>query len=80
MHKIDLPVLRNNATARFTYMVGSYTVGIITPSRQKHIVPIGAVRAAWKGAPIAADTRNGMHDRRITPEEIANYILISRLK
>jgi len=80
MHKIDLPILRNNQTAQFRYLVGPYTVGIITPTRQKHIASIPKIRAAWTGAPIAADTRNGMHDRRITPEEIANYILISRLK
>jgi hypothetical protein len=80
MHKIDLPILRNNQTARFTYMVGNYTVGIITPTRQKHIAPIGVIKSMWKGVPPVPDTCNGMHDRRITPEEIANYIMLSRLK
>lgn len=80
MHTIELAILPNKAAARYRYLVGPYTIGIIPPSRQKHIVSIPTVRAAWTGAPIPVDTRNGMHDRRVTPEEIANYILLTRLK
>ncbi len=80
MHTIELPVLRENKLACYRYLVGPYTIGIITPTRQQHLVSIEKVRASWTGAPIAADTRNGMHDRRVTPEEIANYILKARLK
>ncbi len=79
MHEIDLPVLRNNQLARYRYLVGPYNIGIITPLRNKHIVTIPVVRAAWKGAPIEVRS-NGMHDQRVTPEEIANYIIRNGIK
>lgn len=79
MHTIELAILLGKQPAKYRYLVGPHTIGIIPPSRQKHIVSINKVRAAWTGAEIAIDTRNGMHDARVTPEEIANYILTTRL-
>ena len=80
MHTIELAILPKGALAKYRYLVGPYTIGIIPPTRRKHIVSIQTVREAWTGAEIPVDTRNGMHDRRVTPEEIANYILRTRLK
>jgi hypothetical protein len=79
MHKIDLPVLRGNKTACYRYLVGNHSVGIISPTRKKHLATIEKVKSMWTGAPVVPDILYGQYDRRITPEEVANYILLMRL-
>jgi hypothetical protein len=61
----------------YRYMVGPYTVGIITPTRQKHIASIADVR---QGATGPTGVTNGSADARILPDEVAEYILAQGLK
>jgi hypothetical protein len=63
----------------FRYIVGPYTVGIITPTRQKYTVEIPRIvdpknRVGLESAVL------GSADNRVTPTEVANYILAHQLK
>lgn len=60
---------------KFRYMVGSGSVGILPPSRHKHIATLRTVKTAWTGGVQVEGERSGMHDRILTVEEIASYIL-----
>ena len=64
-------------TLRYRYLVGPYTVAIITPARKKHITSIAAIRDAAKG--FAVHNQNGTADGRIAAEEIVAYVLKHRL-
>lgn len=55
----------------FRYIVGPFTVGIITPTRKKHVASIAAVRQG---------RRVTSQDYRVAPEEIAAYIVKERLQ
>lgn len=60
----------------FRYMVGPYTVGILTPSRKKHICSIEAITGErLRRVKPATD---GMPDQ-VTPEEVARYVIANRL-
>ena len=66
----------------FRYIVGPHSVGIISPTRAKYTVPIDAVRqAALLNPGIATyDDLPGSSDNRVSPGEIASYILAQQLK
>jgi hypothetical protein len=61
----------------YRYMVGPYTIGIIPPSREKHIASIADVR---QGATGPTGLNNGTADARVLPEEVAAYIVAQGLK
>jgi hypothetical protein len=61
----------------FRYIVGPYTVGIITPTRKKHVATITEIRAAATGP---AEVQDGTPDWRVTPEDIAQYVVANQLK
>jgi len=65
-------------TLKFKYLVGTYTVGIITPSRKRVVLRIDEV----SGRPANSRTglNNGTCDSRLTPEEVAEYCIKNRLK
>lgn len=58
----------------FRYIVGPHTVGIISPTRKKHEASIAAVR---EGSTRVVDTT--VAHERVTPEEVADYIIRMRL-
>lgn len=72
MFKIEIGKLK------YTYLVGAHTVGIIPPSRHKHIATIQEVRGDRKNPHTGVN--NGSCDSILLPEEIAAYILKLRLK
>lgn len=61
---------------KYLYLVGPYTIGIVTPSRKRYIVYLDKVRDPR----ITDRPVNGMSDSRVTPEEVAGYVLTNRLK
>ncbi len=71
MYHIELGSLK------YKYLVGNHTVAIITPSKKKHVTPIESVRNEEFSS---NRTQNGTADGRISPEEIAAYVLKLKLK
>ncbi len=61
----------------YHYIVGPYTVGIITPTRQKFMAALADVRQGATG-PTGLD--NGTADSRVLPDEVASYIIAKGLK
>ena len=59
---------------QFRYIVGANTVGIITSTGKKHIPRIAEVRQES-----TRPANNGTPDYRVTPEEVASYIINNRL-
>jgi hypothetical protein len=62
----------------YTYLVGSYTVGIITPSRKRHTFPIHEVTGRPENHRIG--TKDGFADDRLHPNELAAFVLKRGLK
>jgi len=62
----------------FTYLVGAYTVGIITPSRKRHNIPIHEVTGRPFGSRIGQN--DGSADSRLHPNELAAFVLKYGLK
>jgi hypothetical protein len=65
-------------TLKYRYLVGTYTVGIITPSRKRHLLRIDQVTGRPAGS--RTGVNNGTADSRLTPEEVAEYVLKNKLK
>jgi hypothetical protein len=67
---------------KFRYIVGPHSVGIISPTRAKYTATIEAVRQAALVNPgaVTYDDLPGSSDVRVTPGEIASYILSQQLK
>lgn len=61
---------------KYKYLVGPYTVGIITPSGKKHFRTIKEVRNDSVAAPAV---ENGTADNRLTADEVAAYVIKHRL-
>jgi hypothetical protein len=61
----------------FKYIVGVYTVGIVTPSRKSCIRDIEEVSGRPRGGRTGIE--NGTADNRLTPEEVAGYCLKNKL-
>jgi|GEM_PF-6317545 len=61
----------------YKYIVGNYTIAIITPSKKKHLALLSAVRDEKLSQ---NRTQNGTADGRISPEEIVAYVLKHDLK
>jgi hypothetical protein len=62
---------------RYQYLVGSYTVGIITPSRKKHVFRIGTVTGRPFNDRLAGN--DGTANCRLSPEEVAEFVITRRL-
>ncbi len=61
----------------YKYLIGPYTVGIITPSAQKHFRTIREVRGGRTTETM--DIKNGSSDNLLTAEEVAAYVLKHKL-
>jgi hypothetical protein len=64
---------------KYKYCVGPFTVGIIPPSGHKHCATIEKVQGDGK----LAETRNsqtGTGDGRVSPDEVAAYIVAQNIK
>jgi hypothetical protein len=79
MYKIEIaaPGL-NKPPLKYTYLVGAYTVGIITPSRKRYFYPIHEVSGRPFGSRIGEN--DGFADSRLHPNEIAAFVLKHGLK
>jgi len=62
----------------YSYIVGPYTIGIVTPTRVKHLASLKTVRFGKTG-PTGVPS-NGMPDYRVTPDEIVDYICALQLR
>lgn len=68
----------NKPPLKYTYLVGAYTVGIITPSRKRFHLPISEVSGRLFGDRTGIE--DGTADSRLTVDEIAAYVLKHNLK
>jgi len=66
------------APLTYTYLVGSHTVGIITPSRKRYNFNIHEVTGRRENSRIG--TNNGFADSRLHPDELAAFVLRMGLK
>lgn len=79
MYKIEIAAPGvNRPPLKYTYLVGAYTVGIITPSRKRHLLPIHVVSGRPDGSRIGQN--DGFADSRLHPSEVAAYVLKHGLK
>lgn len=79
MYKIEISAPGSNRPPlKYTYLVGSHTVGIITPSRKRHLLQIHEVTGRREGSRIGEN--NGFADSRLSPDEVAAYVLKHNLK
>ena len=63
---------------KYVYLVGAYTVGIITPSRKRFFYPIHEVTGRKENS--RTGTNNGFADSRLHPDELAAFVLKNKLK
>lgn len=66
------------APLTYTYLVGAYTVGIITPSRKRYNFPIHEVTGRKENS--RTGTNNGFADSRLHPDELAAFVLSRGLR
>lgn len=66
------------ASLVYTYLVGSHTVGLITPSRKRYLYNIHEVTGRTENS--RTGTNNGYADSRLQPEELTAFILRMGLK
>ena len=62
----------------YRYIIGSTTIGIITPTNKKYFRTITEVKGNRKSADTGID--NGSCDCKLSPEEIASYVLKHKLR
>jgi hypothetical protein len=62
---------------KYTYFVGNYTIAILPPSKKKHLAQFAAVANKELSS---NRSQNGTADGRISPEEVAAYILKQNLR
>lgn len=77
MYEFELNFVEGKKPLKYRYLPGAYTVGIITPSRKKHLFPIHEVTGRKENH--RQGTENGLADSRISPEEIAAFVIKNRL-
>jgi hypothetical protein len=77
MYKIEISANPDKPPLKYTYLVGAYTVGIITPSRKRYFFPIHVVSGRPFGSRIGEN--DGFADSRLSPNEIAAYVIKHRL-
>lgn len=59
---------------KFSYIIGAFTVGIITPSRKKHVFKITEVSGRLENPRLG-----GNSDSRLTPDELAAFVIKHKL-
>jgi len=62
---------------KYTYFVGNHTVAILPPSKKKHLASFAAIASEELSS---NRSQNGTADGRISPEEVAAYILKHNLR
>lgn len=77
MYEFELSFVEGRKPLKYRYLPGAYTVGIITPSRKKHLLPIHEVTGRKENH--RQGTENGLADSRISPEEVAAYVIKHKL-
>jgi hypothetical protein len=65
----------NIAGFDYRYIIGPYSVGIITPSRKRHVVGLNEICN-----PLTVRPTNGSADDRVSAEEVTAYVLDRKLK
>lgn len=78
MYKFQIAVAKDKAPLVYTYLVGAYTVGIITPSRKRYTFPISEISGRPEGDRLSGS--DGSSDARCHPDEIAAFVLKRKLK
>ena len=78
MYKFEIAAKEGKAPLRYTYLVGAYTVGIITPSRKRFTFPIHEVSGRPEGHRLPDS--NGTADTRLHPNEVAAFVLKRNLR
>jgi hypothetical protein len=79
MYKIEIAAQgTNRAPLKYTYLVGPYTVGIITPNRKRFVFPIHEVSGRPEGSRVGQN--DGFADSRLHPDEVAAFVLKHNLK
>jgi len=78
MYKIEISGNPNRQPLKYTYLVGAYTVGIVTPSRKRYFFPIHEVSGRPFGSRIGQN--DGSADSRLHPNEIAAFVVKHELK
>ena len=78
MYHVDIQGNPEKAPLRYRYLVGSHTVGIITPTRKKHLYLIAEVSGRPYGSRAGAE--DGTADSRLSPAEVASFVLRNGLK
>jgi hypothetical protein len=74
MYKVEF--LIGEKTVKYQYLVGPYTIGIITQKGKKFIVPLQDVKANFKGE---KTVEPGTADIKVSPQEVVAYILERRI-
>jgi hypothetical protein len=69
MHNIEI------AGLQFRYLAGIHSVGIISPRGRKYRFPLNTVQSNPRFR-----VQNGTSDGRVSPQEIADFILKRHLK
>lgn len=78
MYKIAVSGNPSKAPLVYTYLVGSHTVGIITPSRKRHNFTIHEVSGRPENSRLGHN--DGFADDRLHPNEVAAFVLKHGLK
>jgi len=60
---------------KFRYVVGSFSVGIVSSKGKKHTVGLDDIR----NPEVTCRGHNGSSDDRLTPSEVAAYVLKNKL-
>lgn len=77
MYEFELNFAEGKKPLKYRYLPGYYTVGIITPSRKKHVFSIEAVTKRNQNTRVG--TENGFADNRISPEELIAFVVENKL-
>lgn len=77
MYHFEIGNVEGKAPLKYRYLPGSYTVGIITPSRKRHVFPIHEVTGRRENH--RQGTENGLADSRISPEDVAAFVIKHKL-
>lgn len=64
------------AGMKYRYIVGPFSIGIVTPSRKRYIVPMMDILNPF----LSRHPKNGSADDRLSPDEVAAYVLRCKLK
>lgn len=62
---------------KYRYLVGIHNVGIVSPTRKRYLRRIDEV--SGRAAGTRTGINNGTSDSRLTPEEVAAYVIKNKL-